>query len=213
MLITKQKQWARITSILLLLNSSNGKSVLEVLNLLRYTHGNNRRCCHKQDAWDESQTGKQGVLSYVGLCVYVWEEEPGSESVVSSVMHGKKPSLFPFRYYELTTSKELNLISYRRHSEACLKRSRIPIMGFVDFPQFPRGVRGCLLLHISVCSSCCVSGDSHAGPLIETPLPRYSVINKRRSKESSKWPFVSDNSTSITMPLCSANTFIQTSIS
>lgn len=55
---------------------------------------------------------------------------------------------------------------------------------------------------VCVCCSCCVSGDSHTGPLIENPFPRYSVINKGKDREfhRSKWPLVSDNRASLTLP-------------
>lgn len=80
--------------------------------------------------------------------MYVREEEPGSESVVSSV-YMEKNNRFTCRHYELMTSKEENLISYMRHSDARLRRrSRIPLMGVVEFELFP-GV--CVFSHISVC--------------------------------------------------------------
>lgn len=41
---------------------------------------------HKQDA----SSGKHGVSSYVGLSVYVWEQEPGGVTIVSLVYMEKK---------------------------------------------------------------------------------------------------------------------------
>ncbi len=52
--------------------------------------------------------------------MYVCEGEPRSESVVSSV-YMEKNNHFTCRHYELTTSKEENLISYIRH---CLLKKR-----------------------------------------------------------------------------------------
>lgn len=61
----------------------------------------------------------------------------------------KNPNLFAWRHYEFMTSKEENLISYKRHSDARLKRSSgIPMMGVVDFELLP-GI--CVLSRISVC--------------------------------------------------------------
>lgn len=69
----------------------------------------------------------------------------------------------------------------------------------VDFALFPEV---CVFSHISQCvsCSCCMSGDSHAGTLIENPFPRYSVINKGKDFLRSKWPLVSDNRASLALP-------------
>lgn len=149
--------------------------------------GVNMGCCHM---WD-----------WASVCVYVWEEEPGSESVVSSV-YMEKNNRFICRHYELTTSKEENLISYIRH---CLLRKRQNSYdGCCWFLAISGGL--CIFTYFSVCvcvcCSCCVSGDSHAGPLIENPVPRYSVIKKAKDREfhRSKWPLVSDNRASLAPP-------------
>lgn len=213
MLITKQKQRARITSILLVLNSSNGKSVLEVLSLLRYTHTGtiedaatnrmhgmevrrvNKGCCHMWDCVCMCERKSQGV----NLLLALWcMEKPRAFSHLGIM------SLQLQRSYIWYHTEDTPMLAW--------KEAGFPLWVLLIFRNF-RGGLGGVYCYLCLCSSCCVSGDSHAGPLIETPLPRYSVINKRRSKESSKWPFVSDNSTSITMPHCSTNTFIQTWIS
>lgn len=121
---------------------------------------------------------KHGVSSYVGRSECLCESKSQGVKPLLACCTWKKNNLFTCRHYECVTSKQENLISYRRHSEnARLKRRRgSPMMGVVDFELFP-GV--CVLSHISVCFVLDVcQGDSHAGSLIENPFPRYSVVNK-----------------------------------
>lgn len=74
------------------------------------------------------------------------------------------------------------------------------MMGVVDFELFPGGL--CTFTYFFVYEFCshCPSGDSHAGPLIENP--RYSVVNKGKDRDfqRSKWPLVSANVASVTLP-------------
>lgn len=94
--------------------------------------------------------GKHGVSSYVGqrdsMC---GSKSRGVKPLLALCTWKKNPNLFTWRHYELMTSKEENLISYKRHSDARLKRSSgIPMMGVVDFELLP-GI--CVLSRISVC--------------------------------------------------------------
>ena len=105
------------------------------------------------------------------MCVCVCERKSRGVNVLSALCPWRKKTTFSHvGIMSLYGFKEQNLISYRRHSDACLKRSRIPMMGVVDFELFPQG---CVLSHISVC----VRGFPCRFSDNENPFPRYSVID------------------------------------
>lgn len=118
----------------------------------------------------------------------------------------KKTSYSHVGIMSLWLQRGKNQISYMRHSCTLRKEQQNSDAGCCWF--WAISGRLCIFTYFSVrvrvCvfCSCCVSGDSHAGSLIENPFLRYSVVNKGKDRvfQRSKWPLVSANRGSLALP-------------
>lgn len=106
------------------------------------TDGNNRRCCHKQDAWGVN-TGCCHMWDWASVCLC--ERKSQGVNLLSAPRTWKKTTFSHVGIMSLWLQRRENLISYTRHSDARLRRGRIPLMGVVEFELFP-GV--CVFSHI-----------------------------------------------------------------